>query len=125
MALWENKTTKYTQQIKKQITLTTLNPPPRIHALKYPYRSLWARSINVEIDKRDESGTIHWLVISLTLSFNYKRDNEGGIEEHKSCASIRRDQMIANIHFDPKCTSATMVDRMATRMVVAYCLETG
>lgn len=63
--------------------------------------------------------------ISLTPSFNYKRRKDGSIEERKSSASKRGDQMRAHIQFDPACTSAPMVDRMAVRMVIAHSVENG
>lgn len=33
--------------------------------------------------------------------------------------------MKPNIHFDPECTSAPMVDRMAGRMVISHSVEQG
>lgn len=61
----------------------------------------------------------------MTLSFAYKRDKSGEIEERKSRASLRGDKMVANIHYDPGCTSAPMVDRIAARMVICHNFQHG
>lgn len=68
----------------------------------YPDRTLWAHGLNAELNKIDESGAITWLrpselgivpnnvnIISLTLTFNYKRNHDGSVEERKSRASVR------------------------------------
>lgn len=91
---------------------------------------------NSELDKLDSNGTIKWLapgelgiipkktkIISLTLSFNYKRHKSGDIEERKSRAAIRGDTMLPYTHYDPACTSAPMVERMAVRIVIRYSIE--
>lgn len=61
----------------------------------------------------------------MTLSFAYKRGSTGDIEERKSRASIQGNRMKPHQHFDPKCTSAPMVDRCATRMFVVHSVEKG
>lgn len=129
---------RITQAIPKQITPVTPNPATRKQALRYPDRQLWAKSLNQELDKLDANGAIKWLqpadlglipkntrIIPLTLSFNYKRDKAGDIEERKSRASLRGDLMLEHVHFDPKCTSAPMVDRIAARMVISHNVENG
>lgn len=87
----------------------------------------------MELDKIDASGAIKWLkpaelgilpkstqIVNMTLTFNYKRSKDGSVEERKSRASVRGDQMKPGVHFNPDCTSAPMVDRMAARMVLAH-----
>lgn len=64
-------------------------------------------------------------IVNMTLSFNYKRCKDGKVEESKSRASVRGDQMQPDIHFDPECTSAPMVDKMAARMVISHNVEHG
>lgn len=59
----------------------------------------------------------------MTLSFNYKRNKYGSIAERKSRASLRGDTMWPMIHFNPDHTSAPMVDRVATRMVVNHSVQ--
>lgn len=132
------KRDKYQQPILSHITTSTPNPMSRSQALKYPDRGLWAKSLDAELDKIDEQGRIKWLkpgelgiippktrVISLTFSFNYKRRSDGSIEERKSRASVRGDNMIPGIHYDADCTSAPMVDCIAARMVIGYSVDKG
>lgn len=86
-----------------------------------------------ELEKIDEQGAIKWLkpgelgiippktrIITLTFSFNHKRQSDGTIEERKSHASLRGDRILPGIHFGPKCTSAPMA-----RMVVSYSVDKG
>lgn len=61
----------------------------------------------------------------LTLTCNYKREKDGTVEERKSRASIRGDQMQPDINFDPDATSAPMVDKMAARMILTHNVEHG
>lgn len=49
------------QQISRQNTTTIKDPETRSHALRYPDRSLWEKSIDIEFDKLDKSRTIRWL----------------------------------------------------------------
>lgn len=94
--------------------------------------------MNAELDKIDETGTIKWLskaelgilpkevkFIPLTMTFNYKRNKMGEVEERKSHASLRGDLMKAHIHFDPAQTSAPMVDRVAVRLILAQSVDHG
>lgn len=94
--------------------------------------------MNKELDKIEESGSITWLnpeelditpknakIVSLTLFFNYKSGSDGSIEEQKSRASIRREKMRPNVHFDLRCTSTPIVDRMAAWMVISHSFERG
>lgn len=85
----------FLQQISKTRTAIT-KAPARSYALRYPDNSLWAKSIDQELDKLDENGTINWLnpakinllpankkAIHMTFSFAYKRNADGTIEERK------------------------------------------
>lgn len=133
-----NKSDKYRQPIPKEITPTTANQITRSNALRYPDRDMWAKSLDRELDKLEEQGTIRWLkpdqlgiipkntkVIHLTFTFNYKRRSNGTIEERKSRASLSGDQMIPGVHYDAACTSAPMVDRIAARMIISYSADRG
>lgn len=51
----------YTQKIQKQITPTTPSTATGGHANKYPYRDLWTKSLDAELDKVDENGIIRCL----------------------------------------------------------------
>lgn len=81
----------------------------------------------------DESGTIQWLkpgelgnlpkktkLIHMTLSFTYTGSKNRNIEERKARSSIRRDLLKEGLQFDAECISATMVERVAVRMVKAH-----
>lgn len=127
---------KYKQPIPDNITRTTPNPATKAQALRYPDSKLWERSLNNELDKIDETGAIRWLnnaepgiipktnkPIPLTLTFAYKRDRYGNVEERKSRASISDDLLIAHFHFNPAHTSAPMIDRVSVRMIIGWTLE--
>lgn len=62
-------------------------------------------------------------IIRLTFPFNYKRHKSVDIEERKSRVSVRGDTIVPYIYYDPTCTSAPMVERMAVRMVIRYIVE--
>lgn len=51
----------FTRPIPKKITKMNEGPASRRQALRYQDRSAWAKSINLELDKIDKSGTIRWL----------------------------------------------------------------
>lgn len=59
------------------------------------------------------------------MSFNCKRDEQGDIEERKARGSVRGDIMKPTIYFDPQCTSAPMVNRVAVRIVLKYSVQNG
>lgn len=67
----------------------------------------------------------HTRIIPVKLSFNYKRDRNGTMENCKSRGSMRGDGMLPGVHYDSKSTSAPMVDRIAARMVVRYTVDKG
>lgn len=136
-ALAANKN-KYKQEIPTTIKATTPNPATRYHTLRYSDRELWAKSLDAELDKLDSYGTIQWLkpaelgiipkntkIISMTLTFNYKRSKNGEVEERKSRASLRGDIMSAGKHYNTDHASAPMVYRTAVRMVISYCVDKG
>lgn len=56
-----NSAQKYRNPIPRTITPTTANPPSRAHALKYPDKAEYAKSLNHELYKIDEQGTTTWL----------------------------------------------------------------
>lgn len=121
----ENITNRFKRKIPTKITPTTESPATRHHALRYPDKDVWERSMNEELDKLDKlenNGTIRWLLpaqlgimsektkaMPLTVTFNYKRHKEGTIEERKSRESLRRDQIIPKVHYDPANTTPPMV----------------
>lgn len=118
------------QKIPDNITPTTSSPATRVEAMKYPDRDLWAKSLNADLDKVDANEAKKWLnpadlnfipkstkIINMAISFNYKRNKYGSMEERKSRPSVRGDQMFPNLHYDPECTYAPMVGRIAVRMV--------
>lgn len=47
---------------------------------------------------------------------NCRRHKDGQIEEQKSHASLQKDMMEPEVHFDPTKTSAPMVDRIVASM---------
>lgn len=56
----------------------------------------------------------------MTLPFAYKRGKLGKIEEHMAKSSFRGDLFRPGIHYRPARTTASMVDRIAVRMVVSH-----
>lgn len=89
-------TEKYKQTIPREITPTTPNTESRSNSLRYPDMTLWEKSIDFDLEKIDENETVQSLapaqlktvgqntrLIPMTLTFNYKRNNDGSIEEHK------------------------------------------
>lgn len=134
MAMVTRREDAFRKPIPKCITSTTSPPASRAQAAPNPDHKAWAKAIDAELDKLDAKGTIRWLhpstkppskQIPLTLSFNYKRDEQGGIEECKARGSVRGEMMKPHVHFDPQCTSAPMVDRVAARMVIAHVVKNG
>lgn len=128
----------YNQNISEQVKTTTENPATRGHALRYTYGNLWSRSLNTELDKVDANGTIQRLksaelnlipkktkIITIIVSFNYKRNMYGTIEELKSRPSLRGDQMLPHFHFNSEKTSAPMVGRISARLVVIHSVGHG
>lgn len=107
---------RFQQSIPPTITTKTPNPTTQNRPLRYPDCLLWAKSIETELDKIDETGTgpIRWLkpaelgilpktikVIQLKMTFNYKRHKNGNIEVRKSQTSLRRDLIRAELHYYP------------------------
>lgn len=119
----------YRRKPPTEITKTTPAPPTRKQVGNYPDIRQWEIAIDKELDKIDKMGTIWWLKpgtrpttkpIPMKLSLNYKRDQKGKLEERKARGSLRGDLMQPVVHFDPEWTSAPVVDRVATRMVISH-----
>lgn len=100
----------------------------------YPDRGKWEIAIDKELEKIDEMGTIRWLKpgtrpikkpTQMKLPFNYKRDQQGKMEERKARGSLCREVMQHGAHFDAECTSALMVDLVAARMVISHAAKHG
>lgn len=134
VAMATQRLSAFTRKVPTIITGTTPAPASRAQAAKYLDSRQWAEAIDQELVKIDERGTIRWIPtdqkpptkpIPLTLSFNYKRDENESIEERKARDSIRADIMQPNVYFYPKCTSATMVDRVAVGMVLTHSVQQG
>lgn len=130
--------TKYKQVLPKTINRTTPNPMNRTNALRHPDSNLWPISLDGELDKIDETGTIKRLnkgelgilpknikPIPLTITSNYKTNKSGEVEKRKSRPSLRGDMMMAHLHFNPIETSAPIVDRVAVRILITHSIENG
>lgn len=57
------------------------------------------------------------------MTFNYKRNKYGEVDERNSLASLWGDHMKAHIHFDDAQTSAPMVDLVVVRHILAHSIE--
>lgn len=91
----------------KKITSTTGNPAEIWHAVHFPAKNAWTRSLNAELDNVDAKGKINWprpaelnlipkksKLIPMTVTFNYKHNRDGSIEDRKSFPSLRGNQML-------------------------------
>lgn len=114
----------------------TNNSATRHHPGRYQNMKLWKRCTNAELWKIDKNEMIRWLrrckldilyekteMIPLPFTFNYKRHRNGTIEERKSRASLRGDQMRPTVCYDLAHTSKLMAGRIATGMVISHNVE--
>lgn len=93
--------------------------------MKYIDKQFCAKFIDLELGKIGETSTMEWLnpasfgifpttqeqIITMKLSFAYKRNPDGTIVDRKVKYSERGDKMLRHIRFDPNCTTALMVER--------------
>ena len=118
---------KYTRPPPKHIDQFTPPPATVAQARKYPDAELWAKAHDAELDKLDQMGAFTWqplppqhsAPIPMIMTYRYKRDNIGNINERKARCSVRGDLMKPHIHFEPNHTAAHLSDKMTIRVIFA------
>ena len=112
--------------------ITPHTPAPSKHRLarQYPDAHLWSIAHDSELAKIDQMRAIDWIPRSLThtkskpiplkMTYRYKRDSNGHIEERKARCAVRGDLMKPNMHFDPNNTATFAADKTSIRLLLAH-----
>lgn len=130
MAFQANTKKPQPPQIPARTTAHTPAPPNYRTARQYPDSQLWAVAHDNELSKIDNMRAIQWIPrnetppkirpLPLTMTYKYKRDATGHIEERKARCAVRGDLMKPHIHYDPDTTATFAEDKTTIRLILAH-----
>lgn len=121
------------QAIPDHINASTPPPQSRKAAAKYPDSAHWSIAHDKELDQLEQQQAFQWIPdthkskitkpIALTITYRYKRNEDGLVIGRKARCSIRGDLMKAKVHYDPDHIASYAADKTSIRALI--CLATA